>query len=125
MMEVKLTTGQDPYEDLDWDRRRRPEWVRRGVVFSLLRRSGSVVDYERFTDFVHSAGYSGTASVSGFFRGDPQPVMKRDGDEVSLTLRGDWAAQFFDQYWLPQLRSGAVAWPTRQAQKLLEQIDQA
>ncbi len=114
----------DPYEILDWDRRRRPDWMRRGFVFALVRRSGSVVDSAKFTELVRSAGYGGTGLVNGFFRGDPEPVMKRDGDEVSLTTRGVCAAEFFDQYWLPQLRCGKVAWPTRQAERLFNAIDQ-
>jgi hypothetical protein len=78
---------------------------------SITRRSKALI---------HAAGYTNTGVVSGFLRGDPEPVITRDGDELSLTSRGRWAADFFDQHWLPQLRTGTVEWPTHEAKQLID-----
>jgi hypothetical protein len=78
------------FDRLDWNRRRRPEWRRRGRVFYAIAQVLIVLN----------AGYSDLRGSTGFFRGDPIPVLARDGDDVVLTARGRDAARFYEQYWL-------------------------
>ena len=115
-----MSDSRDPYEQTDWHRRRQPRWLRRGLVFALLARRGGQVDRQTYEGLVHAAGYTDLGAVGGFLRGDPEPVIERDGDEFSLTSRGQWAARFWDQYWLPRLRAGTDQWPTREARRIIE-----
>src|SRR5215211_5447181 len=103
------------WSNLDRTRRRRPEWVRRGIVFAAIHREGGVVDEHRYEDIVVAAGYADPRSVNRFFVGEPEPVLQRRGSLISLTSRGISAARFFWSYWLPRLRDGRVAWPTASA----------
>ena len=97
--EDKMTTS---YDELDRTRRRRPEWKRRGRVFYALSREGGHVSTERFEQIILDAGYDDLRGANGFFRGDPEPVLERNGEEIALTERGQHAARFYEAYWLPQ-----------------------
>jgi hypothetical protein len=90
------------YDELDRTRRRRPEWRRRGRVFYAISREGGRVSSARFEQIVLDAGYDDLRGANGFFRGDPEPVLERDGEEVVLTERGEHAARFYGTYWLPK-----------------------
>jgi hypothetical protein len=103
----------EPYEHLNHTRRRELRWLPRGVVFALIALGFELVDA------ASAAGYETIAACNGFFRGSPEPALERDGDDVRLSPRGLSAVAHFREYWLPQLRSGTVAWPTAEAELLL------
>ena len=90
------------YDQLDRTRRRRPEWRRRGRVFYAIDREGGRVSSARFEQIVLDAGYDDLRGANGFFRGDPEPVLEREDDDIRLTQRGEHAARFYESYWLPQ-----------------------
>ena len=90
------------YDELDRTRRRRPEWRRRGRVFYAIGKEGGRVSTAQFEQIVLDCGYDDLRGANGFFRGDPEPVLERDGDEILLTNRGQHAARFYESYWLPQ-----------------------
>lgn len=92
------------YDELDRSRRRRPEWKRRGRVFYAIGQEGSRVSSARFEQIVLDSGYDDLRGANGFFRGDPEPVLERDGDEITLTERGQHASRFYESYWLSQER---------------------
>jgi hypothetical protein len=107
------------YDHLDRSRRRRPEWLPRGIVFELIEQRGGSVEDDEYEQIVLTAGYKDVRAVNRFFKGEPEPVLERNGDSVQLTERGRSAAAFFRSWWLPQLLAGTVAWPTTVARQLL------
>jgi hypothetical protein len=119
---VNTTEGDQmgTYDHLDLSRRRRPEWLRRGIVMAAIRKAGEQIDFERFEEVVLRAGYRDARAVNRFFHGRPEPALERSGDEVRLTGRGRSAADFFTRSWLPRLRAGEVKWPTSEAKRMIE-----
>jgi hypothetical protein len=101
-VEREERTVTTSYDELDRTRRRRPEWRRRGRVFYAISREGGRVSPGRFEQIVVDAGYDDLRGANGFFRGDPEPVLEREGEEILLTERGQHAARFYEAYWLPQ-----------------------
>lgn len=107
-VELETLLGGDPSGDgnefdyLDRERRRRPEWRRRGRVFYLIDRAGGRVDDVSFLVILLRAGYQDGRGAAGFFRGNPMAVLERDGTDISLTERGTHAARFYERYWLPK-----------------------
>ena len=106
--ELETLLGGDPsdsageFDYLDRERRRRPEWRRRGRVFYRIDQAGGRVDDVSFLTILLKAGYQDGRGAAGFFRGDPIAVLKRDGDDIVLTERGKHAARFYERYWLPK-----------------------
>jgi hypothetical protein len=116
-------TGADEmntYDHLDLSRRRRPEWLRRGIVMAAIKKAGEQVDLERFEEVALAAGYRDIRAVNRFYQGKPEPALERSGDQVRLTERGRSAADFFKRWWLPRLRAGEVQWPTSEAKRMIE-----
>lgn len=118
--ETQETTNA--YEYLDRGRRRRNDWLPRGTVFALIARHGGSVDESEFDQIMRAAGYRDRRSGNRFFAGEPESVLERDGQAVRLTSRGRTAADFFFKWWLPQLESGAVNWPTKEAKELFDRL---
>jgi predicted RNase H-like HicB family nuclease len=104
---------------LDRGRRRRTEWIPRGVVFRAIDDAGGEVDWAQYERIVLSAGYKDVRSVNRFFVGEPEPVLRRERGNVVLTQRGKSAADFFTTYWLPRLLSGDAPWPGPSASSLI------
>jgi hypothetical protein len=106
--ELETLLGGDPsgsesqFDYLDRERRRRPEWRRRGRVFYLLDQTGGRVDDVSFLAILLRAGYQDGRGAAGFFRGNPIAVLAREGDDIVLTERGKHAARFYERYWLPK-----------------------
>jgi hypothetical protein len=96
------TEQQSRFDDLDRSRRQRPEWKRRGRVFYAIDQAGGRVSDLEFVQILLRAGYADMRGANGFFRGDPMPVLEREGGYVVLTERGIHAARFYERYWLPQ-----------------------
>ena len=96
------TAEASQFDYLDRERRRRPEWRRRGRVFFLLDRAGGRVDRMEYLTILLKAGYQDGRGAAGFFRGDPIAVLERAGDDIVLTARGKHGARFYERYWLPR-----------------------
>jgi len=96
---------------LDRGRRRRTEWIPRGIVFRAIDDAGGEVEWAQYERIVLTAGYKDVRSVNRFFVGEPEPVLRRARDMVVLTERGKSGADFFTTYWLPRLLSGKASWP--------------
>jgi hypothetical protein len=90
------------FDYLDRERRRRPEWRRRGRVFYLIDKAGGRIDDVGFLAILLQAGYQDGRGAAGFFRGEPIAVLERDEDDVVLTERGKHGARFYERYWLPK-----------------------
>jgi hypothetical protein len=90
------------FDQLDRSRRMRPEWQRRGRVFYAIAKRGGRVTMLEFLHIILDAGYRDGRGANGFFRGDPVPVLERDGNDVVLTERGAQAARFYEEHWLPR-----------------------
>jgi hypothetical protein len=109
---LSLVDGDDDVPDFDRSdsaRRRRPEWCRRGRVFYAISKQGGRVSTLEFIQILLACGYKDGRGANGFFRGDPLPVLRNEGNEVVLTERGDQAATFYEEYWLPQDDRDAAA----------------
>ena len=92
-MEDEEAEWTEEDEQRMWARRRRPEWEPRGRLLQRVASEGGRVSYERWLDLGEECGYA-RRGLNGFFTGKP-PVVRREGDDVQITARGEGAAKFW------------------------------
>ncbi|HYZ77879.1 MAG TPA: hypothetical protein VE596_10955 [Gaiellaceae bacterium] len=92
----------DRWDELDRNRRRQPEWERRGRLMNALEQAGGDVSVEEWRALAAEAGYRSAREANGFFAGTPA-VIERDIDRVRITQRGRSAARFWRNYWQPRV----------------------
>ena len=65
------------YDHLDRSRRRRPAWLRRGIVFAAIAQRGDEVDEDAFEESSRLLSYRDARAVNRFFYGKPEPGLER------------------------------------------------
>lgn len=79
---------------VDWPRRQRPAWERRGHLMSLVADKDGSMLYPAWVQAARALGYKSAQGLNGFFAGTP-PVFIREGDYVRLTPRGFSGAAYW------------------------------
>jgi hypothetical protein len=97
--DASAETWSDERDRAEWPRRLRdPRWKRIGeLLHAIYKKGGRVTTLQWLTLAVGRFGYPDARALNGYFRGTP-PVVRREGDEVVLTERGEAAARFWREH---------------------------